>query len=60
MARTTRKHQQEGATQHEVAITGRRRKQDATNSLRFLTHIEGVTDYDGRVRGANGIRWRLA
>lgn len=51
---------QENATSHEVALCGRRRAKDAPNSLKFLADIEGVTDYDGRVRGANGIRWRIA
>jgi hypothetical protein len=48
------------ASQYEVAVSGRRRKQDAPNSLKFLADIEGVPDFDGRVRGANGIKWKVA
>lgn len=58
MRTNTRK--QENATSHEVALRGRQTKKHAANSLRFLTRIEGVTEYDGRVRGANGIRWKVA
>jgi hypothetical protein len=50
----------DNASMYEVPLTGRRRKRDAANSLKFLANIEGVTDYDGHVRGANGIRWRVA
>lgn len=58
MARTTRKL--EHATAHEVALTGRRTPKSAPNSLQFFAHVEGVTEYDGRVRSANGMRWKVA
>ena len=56
--RNTRK--QENASTHEVALTGRRRANAAPNSLKFMANVEGVEDYDGHVRSANGMRWRLA
>lgn len=58
MRTNTRK--QENTTSHAVALRGRRTSKSAANSLQFLTRIEGVTEYDGRVRGANGIRWKVA
>lgn len=58
MRTNTRK--QENASNHEVALRGRRTRTNTRNSLQFFVHVEGVTEYDGRVRGANGIRWRLA
>lgn len=54
--RNTRK--QEGASRHAIALTGRRNKKAAANSLRFFAEVEGV-EVEGHVRGANGIRWRL-
>ncbi len=52
--------QQEKAQTHDVPLRGRRSNRSAANSLQFFARIEGVTDYDGRVRGANGIRWKVA
>lgn len=46
-------------TTAEFALSGRKRAKDAANSLQFLASIEGV-EIDGHVRGANGMRWRLA
>jgi hypothetical protein len=57
--RTTRKYLRSERT-HEIALKGRRHSNAAANSLQFLIRVEGVTDLDGHVRGANGIRWRLA
>lgn len=46
-------------TRIDVGMTGRRRRKDTPNSLSFLVHIEGVEEFDGRVRAANGVRWRV-
>lgn len=43
----------------EVALVGRRNKKAADNSLRFLARVEGV-ECDGHIRGANGMKWRVA
>lgn len=51
---------QDNASQYEVAVTGRRNPRCAPNSLKFLADIEGVHDYDGHIRGANGIKWKVA
>lgn len=59
--RITKQEQRVSAehTRLEVAVTGRRREKDVANSLRFLVTVEGVQEYDGHVRGANGMRWRV-
>jgi hypothetical protein len=45
---------------HEVgAIKGRRHREAAPNSLKFMARVEGE-NVDGHIRGANGMRWRLA
>ena len=44
----------------ETTVRGRRNEEAARNSLQFLVAVEGVEEYAGHVRGANGIRWRLA
>lgn len=41
------------------ALRGRRNEQAAPNSMKFLANVEGE-HVDGHVRGANGIRWRVA
>lgn len=50
---------QHSASKYPVALTGKRNKKAAANSLQFFAQVEGV-EVDGHVRGANGIRWRLA
>lgn len=45
---------------YELPLMGRRNKRCAPNSMKFLANIEGVRDYDGHVRGANGMRWKVA
>lgn len=47
------------AVTREVALVGRRNRTAAPNSKMFFTNIEGVEEL-GRVRGANGIRWKVA
>lgn len=42
----------------EIALTGRRKRNAAPNSLKFLVEVEGVEEY-GYIRAANGARWRL-
>jgi hypothetical protein len=39
--------------------TGRRRDNDVSNSSRLLATVEGESAYAGRVRGANGNRWKV-
>lgn len=56
MSRTQRKSKMV----HEVALRGRRHANSADNSLRFFARIEGEYIGEGRIRGANGIRWRVA
>jgi hypothetical protein len=39
--------------------SGRRRDKDVSNSHRLLATVEGESGYLGRVRGANGGRWKV-
>lgn len=44
----------------EVPLRGRRTRKSVPNSLQFFARIEGEQEHDGRIRGANGMRWKVA
>lgn len=53
------KHNRSHERSHEVALTGRRTRKAAPNSLKFLAAVEGVEVEHGWIRGSNGMKWRL-
>ena len=48
-----------GRTSSKSRPSVRRRGNDVSNGDRLLATVEGESDYGGRVRGANGKRWKV-
>lgn len=59
MRNNTRKKHQQNERAYDLPLRGRRHAKAAPNSLVFFARVEGVPEHDGRVRGANGMRWRI-